>query len=919
MTDRWNPNADDECVYGLEWNPTRQVDRPIGGTGPNSYSWKLTGSVTEDIDRLYLWSPQDVPGAYDTVDVYAEDDLVAVNETTDVYPYSGDANALMLRPLGGRWFSGDSRTESVNQDRMTTETDDWYNLIQPGTPTPGTFRGAFDYGLLFVGFVFDDPVPLYDYQFIGLTPVSVLYDAPLAAASPALPDYRSTFSRWAFHVDNLSSNVGTDRVLGLTVSCVCQRLVDPRARSSEYDQPYRVRPFLSMNGTIVLGQASTMPSNPQRVSFTWTRNPVTGGPWTTDDLDDFDVSTGVNAVGWFMSRPNDPQVRAETAGAIYEATAEVTHVPETRSAVAYRTTETQVFGWNEYQVEAIPGGGDWSKQDGTTYLMNARLDAQAPVDWRPTLSLAGLSVRALGAGPGDANSFAEVVPSFAGTIPRDLGEPTGYAPACLLRLPSGSGDVCSVDSQPYAVIQDEGRLGIIRPVSGQQFLWQLLPFDASVDPPTVLRFWARSENDQPPQAQIGAWIVDESNNLEANSAVLTPDQLVSPGVWQRFELPIEEVSWSSDATHTVLLFAFGDGVGWQVAAYQAGEAAGALFPTGADIPSVTYGGTTLAVAAGGDPFTVRSFADSSINLGKIPDTPEDLTAQYDPVTYGWDLTWSGAGEDPCSQPGYYEVQRRSTNTRASDYSSDWQTVFIAEVDGTAETYSVTDFEGFRGPNDGTADNCYRIRLVATTGFASEWSEEVCAETDDAELPCWYLLRSNHWPDNSLPLWFMVDQTPRRYRLLEQVTFVEFEGRDGAVAARGLTDRLDSFEIDAIVAVSGAKDAPPLSDYGGDVGRRLFDTLAVIGGNKRDDDGRLWRLPYVSVTDEDGNRWFAVLETPTAERLEPSHRHTQTVIVREVTRTATPVTVVDLGDGVLGPEPAPSNEPSPLPPYPGPGS
>jgi hypothetical protein len=44
-----------------------------------------------------------------------------------------------------------------------------------------------------------------------------------------------------------------------------------------------------------------------------------------------------------------------------------------------------------------------------------------------------------------------------------------------------------------------------------------------------------------------------------------------------------------------------------------------------------------------------------------------------------------------------------------------------------------------------------------------------------------------------------------------------------------------------------------------------------------------------------------------------------VIVREVTRTATPVTVVDLGDGVLGPEPAPSNEPSPLPPYPGPGS
>lgn len=895
----WNPNADTDCAFGLEWAPLREVDRPVGGTAETSYSWTVDSTATETITKMWTFSSTAVPNAYDVIDIYNSASVQPVNRTVDRYTYSDDAAAgLFIRPTGGRWYSANSRVESVDQTRMNDVSptpDKWVNLL--GDPsTEGVYAGYLNT----IGPVFDDPVPVINRQFLGLVPTIL---------TPVTGDYTSSFSQWAFYVDDLEVGVAGQRIIGLTVACLCQRLVEPRARSGEYDQPYRIRPAISVNGIIRWGQAQIMPSNPSIVSYTWYQNPNTGLAWTEAELEAFNTTEQDNAVLWLMSRPNDPEVRQVTAGVIYEAWADVEVVTETRAAEAIRVDDQQFFGWNEWDVTAI-GGGGLVKVDGDQLLFNARIFQQGSVDWRPALSTQGLSIRALGGGSGPQNGIYETQPEFLYGVPRTVGEATDYAPAVVLY--DDDTNLLSADSQPYAYITDgDGELSLVRDPDRPQ-LWQALDFTPQAGVDYRIRFWARSITEMQPDSFMVAYVVDSNYVLEATSPIIRPSDLQYAGKWQKFELPLVEDGWNtSDSSHIVMFVVYGGGSeGWQILTLNTGVTRSNVTLASENVDTTTYGGDVFYCAAGADPtnpsgvdpWENREDADVSVVVGATPETPSNFTATYvdfDTGTYGPNvaLTWDGQDTpDDCSILGYYEIQRKTSVENGDGFDSGWQTIFYADVDGTEATYSVADYEANRGAL-GTSENLYRMRLVSDIGFTSEWTEEILV-TIPADDRCGYFLSTNELPP--LNLWFN-DIGVRSYEFLETVSYYEFEGSDGAVEARGLTDRLDQFGVEFLLAAAGAGSFTPDISTFDNQGRRIFDRLLLLAGNKRLMDGDfkyLVRVPYVCVTDNNGNRWFSSIQTPTGVDTEPGSQYRVQTTIRELTRTPSIVQLVDSGSGVL---------------------
>jgi hypothetical protein len=422
-------------------------------------------------------------------------------------------------------------------------------------------------------------------------------------------------------------------------------------------------------------------------------------------------------------------------------------------------------------------------------------------------------------------------------------------------------------------------LGLVRD-PGQPLLVQSVEFDTS-DPPDVVRFVARSENDQTPDCDLLVSVLDESSVVEANGTTVTPDMLDYPGRWQTFEVSLTEVAWNFvSLQHIVRVEADGNGTGWQVLALADGTQEPGATAAGITPASVGYGGTSL-LAAGGDPVAVRSDADAPMVIGRRPSTPTLVGVDYEPNNqYGpcYEVEWDNDTADDCSGLGFFEVQRRTVTDVGNIV--DWQTVFTFEVDGSEPTYLARDWEA---PRNATSE--YRVRVVGATGLSSDWSVPMDdVATDDR---CGYWFTTNVAPH--LNVW-LDDIGARTYEFTEQVRFYQFEDRDGQTAARGLTDLLDRFTIDVLLAGEGATAPTEVAADVGGPGRRVFDRVTVISGNKRDEAGVLYRLPYVAVLDQDGQRWFASLETPTGVRVEPAGQYRATVEVVEVTRTAAPLVV-----------------------------
>lgn len=934
----WNPNRADGCVFGMEWAPTRSVDRPVAGVGESSYSWTLDANVTEDIIRLYTYAPNFVANAYDRIDIYEANSLAPLNVERAYYgDISDGTTGLFIRPSGVA-FTDDFFTPGtdvmtiVGQSRLTTLGRDWSSLLNQSPFTPGVYAGYYSTSLTAAN-AFSYPMETLNNEFVGLTPWSIQnYDGVFAPGS-----LTSTFSQWAFHIDDMETGLSGKRILSMTSYCLCQRTIDPGRRGTEFDRPVRIRPALYVNGFTSWGQAQLMPSDPGIVSYTWYFDPSTELPWSVSALQDFDSD---NELLWLMSRPNDPMVIDSVGGAIYEIGTYVEYCDETRVASARRLSGQQDVGWSEWLVRQIATSDPWEKEAGKKYFFNARLNEQQAVDWRPTLSDTGISIRALGDGEGQASGFAEVTGEFLGPLPRGVGDETGYAPAILFEDDTNN---LSSEGQPYSEIGGWGGatpnpyFGIIRD-PGQPLLIQLLEVD---DEPDRVRFYARSENDQIPESNLCVYVRESGTDLSVSS-VVQPSDLEYPGMWQMFDLPLTSVGpWGTfPILAEVIIFVSGSGTGWEILSFSGPTYADGALIWATPVQDAGYpseGTVAPQVTGGGDPFAVSFESTTSLNLGLAPAVPSGLAA----TVYGWDdvnpslvnvpmveLSWDGlSGEEDCSEVAYYEIQRLSEITDTDfPVSSDWQTIFKAFVDGSEETYYAYDFEGFRWSPAG-AKNSYRIRLVSTTGFSSEWSDvvETVPEEDDR---CGYLFTSNEFFLASQ--WYM-DVGDRSYNMLETVNYYEFENRDGAVPVRGLTDRLDEFKLQLMTAADGAIGyLPDISSFD-TRGRIRFSRLSVFAGNKLVPLSQQvfgfnhpLRLPYLCVLDDKGNRWFSSVETPTGTEQEPGGRHFYNVNVREISREPHVCNLFSLGEGfeVLLPETLyniqqidPDPEVPPLPPIP----
>jgi hypothetical protein len=283
-----------------------------------------------------------------------------------------------------------------------------------------------------------------------------------------------------------------------------------------------------------------------------------------------------------------------------------------------------------------------------------------------------------------------------------------------------------------------------------------------------------------------------------------------------------------------------------------------------------------------------------VTLGVAPAVPVGFSVEdsYDGCTSVAVLSWAGYDDTPCEQFGGIEIQRQGL-------SGEWETIFFV---GTPDVVtSVEDHEVRRN-----STNVYRCRFVSATGFSSDWSNAVSVNLVDQ--CCGYTFSSNHAPD--LSVWYD-DIGSRQYEFTEKVTYYEFENKDGFTAARGLNDLLDKFDVGLLVAAKGAHGGTVNSDSNlATLGRRLFDPLTVLAGNKRDKQtNALVRVPYVCVADNLGNRWFAQVETPTGAVVAEAGRYTLNVSVREITPTAVTARIDSGGEPVPPPDVLP---PIPLP-------
>lgn len=234
------------------------------------------------------------------------------------------------------------------------------------------------------------------------------------------------------------------------------------------------------------------------------------------------------------------------------------------------------------------------------------------------------------------------------------------------------------------------------------------------------------------------------------------------------------------------------------------------------------------------------------------------------------ITWTATSSSiPVSGFGYYELQRMDTLT-------DWQTIMLA----TSPTVSgFSDFEARVG-----LLNSYRIRAVNSFLFAGPWSTTITFITpapgivgtgmgvDDHVL----IFTSNSRQNGSRNLAYSLawESQPNEAFTFPEAGFTQLQtmyNRDFFVAFRPTERGGEQFQR-TILVQAAAISPETLAD---------FTSLRDMAWDS---------LPYVCIRDEDGNRWFASVQVPSARVLRDRKLYLADIGVVEVTSTASPVTV-----------------------------
>jgi len=263
-----------------------------------------------------------------------------------------------------------------------------------------------------------------------------------------------------------------------------------------------------------------------------------------------------------------------------------------------------------------------------------------------------------------------------------------------------------------------------------------------------------------------------------------------------------------------------------------------------------------------------AYWDYFATLSTIPTPPANVTAT--PATV--DLPGTGEG---CSLDSYEAIEIEwdasgdalvvsAEVQRFDELTQSWDT--IATVEQDTPTLSYLDPDPAQN-----IETCYRVRFIRDNATTSDWSAEVCATAAFPDCGLIFV----PWSDSAGAVGYTWP-TPHAYEFLdaEQLVTHGIYGRDGSVAFRPTETLGDRFEAPVIV---NAVATPSPRE-----GRWVFDLLVDLAHNPT--------TPYVSVLDETGRRWYAILTVPSGDRREPGALYVASVFVQTLQFVPTPVDV-----------------------------
>lgn len=823
-------NPDTLATVGLQWFPRFKASQPISSaTNSGAVRFTAPGTYSPEFIDVYLdnvGQTQEDQGSGWELELYDTANLGTTNKTMNVHAPGED-----IRAKGPVW--GFSNIESPE----TFQTPDLWKALDSASLTPSIWPNTgnpIDNGSL----IFPILVP-------GIDNNGYEYAARFAG------------------IDGAYTN---ERITRVSVVAQCQEYVD-----IAFVAGMSVTPFMYIDGIRYFGPTQKFNGETlggHEVRWDAFYNPETRVSWKVPDVQRFavgasDLLTACSA-GWIV----DPTGSANNLATILRGWLEIEFTTEDDGdpRLGYSPIRTPVHGWNERPLHTMLGDGtdlgDVELTDGHEYLFVLRQrSGRGRLSWRyldPGDGLADIDPAGIDtpliAWTADSYVLDSVVDTqtrrFAWVMHR--GDGTTYA-----------------IGQPYVSVDGdhEPDLGVDvdwTPVHAGTDVYQFLGAGLGMDVGTAYR-WVRLLVAAPDGVPDGPLVVTVTDSAGAplGSVTFQPADLDDPiDQWQILEGPLDVAATGEIEYRIVPTSTATAEHGWrvQVASMTAvGSRNGPLTAW----ESLTFGGSlSCAHIDGAD----HAELDLCATIATVPAPPAGLAADLVPtglcgeeVALSWDAT--ALGGDFLR----YEIDR-------SDERTDWHRVANITTEAVEDLADEMEVRF-------NVETSYRIRVRRRDWSASLWSATVTAtaETDC----CGYFLSSNVRPD--LAGWFDDIGAQRTTELPEDVTYLQFQGRNFSVGFHRLEDDGARFTRTLFAAGLGALDGTEPTDTPGD---QTFDSLLA------------WRasrgagVPYVCVRTRDGDRWFCSIKIADAgvTRSEPDGSYEVPVEFTEVTNVPFPIDV-----------------------------
>lgn len=606
-------------------------------------------------------------------------------------------------------------------------------------------------------------------------------------------------------------------------------------------------------------------------------HPNTFRPWLISEVETFDTTGEFQLRGF-----------AHTFGSfisVHEVELHVYHVPETRIALGGVTATFTAPQWRAISNVVTPLGATWAK-DGAgvhTYVVRriaAPLIAATGGGYQQTTPPKTFTVRTLSDGePPDKQGYDVQTESDFGTVLGTEGPNDTLFPLIQrTTLPS-----TSVDSQPYVNIEAApvyvDSLSVAT-FARQEFSNHITATYAlvravirRVGTPNALAVTVRDTATHTPLNGIGFVVSDYDGMNDPQIPIYDELPDVGDG-WRYVELFIWDLSALPALVPGGTPLVAGTQYEMQFDEFTLGGPSDgptsrweiATLDTLNEGNVATFGGTTDVAEVDGvrdARYTLEAqlaiVPDAPANFSVVTDSQELSgsceTCNVEGIDYGL-LTWDATSL--VAAFGSYEIQR------SDDSQVTWDTIATV-TDESIEEFS--DYEGRR-----VEEVCYRIRVITSAEIPSLWTDPSC--TTYLANNCEFIFTSNEAP------WLNLAYEPapeRNYEFIdaEETVFQAIYGRDYQLAFQPTEQRGVRLRVPVRIACI---------ETVGRGGVAQFDALRALATAV---------IPYVTVLDMYGNRFYAHLDVPTGTHREPFADYVAEIVITEIQGVPTPVVLPDL--------------------------